>query len=48
MLGCVIRLGSVVLGAGDVGRAVSFWSNVLGYEPFRFAGGFCVVDASHG
>lgn len=37
MLGCMIRLGTVVLGAGDVGRAVSFWSNVLGYEPVRFA-----------
>lgn len=26
-----------MLGAGDVARAVSFWSNVLGYEPVRFA-----------
>jgi len=33
----VIRLGTVVLGASDVGRAVSFWSNVLGYDPVRFA-----------
>jgi catechol 2,3-dioxygenase-like lactoylglutathione lyase family enzyme len=32
----VIRLGSVVLGAEDVGRAVSFWRDVLGYEPVRF------------
>jgi catechol 2,3-dioxygenase-like lactoylglutathione lyase family enzyme len=32
----VIRLGTVVLGAGDVERAVSFWSAVLGYEPVRF------------
>ena len=38
MLGFVIRLGTVVLGADHVGRAVSFWSNVLGYEPVRFAG----------
>jgi catechol 2,3-dioxygenase-like lactoylglutathione lyase family enzyme len=33
----VIRLGTVVLGAVDVGRAVSFWSDVLGYEPVQFA-----------
>jgi catechol 2,3-dioxygenase-like lactoylglutathione lyase family enzyme len=26
----------VVLGAGDVDRAVSFWSHVLGYEPVHF------------
>jgi catechol 2,3-dioxygenase-like lactoylglutathione lyase family enzyme len=26
----------VVLGASDVGRAVSFWSSTLGYEPVRF------------
>jgi catechol 2,3-dioxygenase-like lactoylglutathione lyase family enzyme len=32
----VIRLGSVVLGVGDIDRAVSFWSAVLGYEPVRF------------
>jgi len=32
----VIRLGSVVLGVDDVDRAVSFWSQVLGYEPVRF------------
>jgi len=25
----------LVLGASDVGRAVSFWSNTLGYEPVR-------------
>ncbi|MGB8858577.1 MAG: VOC family protein [Ilumatobacteraceae bacterium] len=33
----MIRLGTVVMGASDVGRAVSFWSNVLGYEPVPFA-----------
>lgn len=33
----MIRLGTVVLGAADVERAVSFWSTVLGYEPVRFA-----------
>jgi catechol 2,3-dioxygenase-like lactoylglutathione lyase family enzyme len=38
----VIRLGTVVLGAIDVGRAVSFWSDVLGYEPVEF------VDADDG
>lgn len=32
----VIRLGTVVLGAEDVDRAVSFWSGVLGYRPVRF------------
>lgn len=32
----MIRLGTVVLGADDVDRAVSFWSNALGYEPVRF------------
>jgi catechol 2,3-dioxygenase-like lactoylglutathione lyase family enzyme len=36
MLGDVIRLGTVVIGATDVARAVSFWSDVLGYEPVRF------------
>jgi catechol 2,3-dioxygenase-like lactoylglutathione lyase family enzyme len=35
MLGGVIRLGTVVLGASDVERAVGFWSSVLGYEPVR-------------
>ena len=32
----MIRLGTVVLGADDVDRAVSFWSSVLGYRPVRF------------
>lgn len=32
----MIRLGTVVLGAEDVDRAVSFWSGVLGYRPVRF------------
>jgi catechol 2,3-dioxygenase-like lactoylglutathione lyase family enzyme len=32
----VIRLGTVILGADDVDRAVSFWSQVLGYRPVRF------------
>ncbi len=31
-----MRLGTVVLGAGDVDRAVAFWSHVLGYEPVHF------------
>jgi catechol 2,3-dioxygenase-like lactoylglutathione lyase family enzyme len=42
----VIRLGSIVLGADDVERAVSFWSGALGYDPVRFAGednGFTVL-----
>lgn len=32
----MIRLGTVVLGAEDVERAVTFWSQALGYEPVRF------------
>lgn len=32
----MIFLGSVVLGADDVERAVVFWSQVLGYEIVRF------------
>jgi catechol 2,3-dioxygenase-like lactoylglutathione lyase family enzyme len=32
----VIQLGTVVLGADDVERAVAFWSAVLGYRPVRF------------
>jgi catechol 2,3-dioxygenase-like lactoylglutathione lyase family enzyme len=32
----MIRLGSIVLGADDVDRAVSFWSTALGYRPVRF------------
>jgi len=32
----MIRLGTVVLGADDVDRAVSFWSSVLDYRPVRF------------
>lgn len=34
----MVRLGTVVLGAGDVDRAVAFWAGVLGYEPVRFPG----------
>jgi len=32
----MIRLGTVVLGADDIDRAVAFWSAVLGYRPVRF------------
>jgi catechol 2,3-dioxygenase-like lactoylglutathione lyase family enzyme len=32
----VIRLGTIVLGADDVDRAVSFWAAVLGYEVVHF------------
>lgn len=32
----MIRLGTVVLGAEDVDRAVAFWSEVLGYGPVAF------------
>jgi catechol 2,3-dioxygenase-like lactoylglutathione lyase family enzyme len=34
----MLRLGTVVMGASDVPRAVSFWSNVLGYRPITFEG----------
>jgi len=36
-LGSVIRLGTVVLGADDVDRAVAFWSDALDYRPVEFA-----------
>jgi catechol 2,3-dioxygenase-like lactoylglutathione lyase family enzyme len=32
----VLRLGSIVLGADDVERAVTFWSAALAYEPVPF------------
>ena len=32
----MLRLGTIVLGADDVERAVLFWSSVLGYRPVRF------------
>ena len=32
----MIRLGTVVMSANDVERAVAFWSGVLGYEPVHF------------
>jgi len=34
----MIRLGSVVMGAEDVGRAVAFWSAALGYDAVAFEG----------
>lgn len=42
----MIRLGTIVLGADDVERAVSFWAAALGYEVVRFPGetdGFTVL-----
>lgn len=33
----MLRLGTVVIGAEDVARAVAFWSSVLGYEAVEFA-----------
>jgi catechol 2,3-dioxygenase-like lactoylglutathione lyase family enzyme len=47
----VIRLGTVVLGADDVDRAVAFWSAVLGYRPVRFddaENGFTILVPSSG
>ena len=32
----MIRLGTVVIGADDVERAVVFWSEALGYRPVTF------------
>ena len=32
----MIRLGTVVMGAEDVERAVDFWAGVLGYNPVTF------------
>jgi len=32
----MLRLGTVVLGADDVDRAVTFWSHALGLSPVRF------------
>jgi catechol 2,3-dioxygenase-like lactoylglutathione lyase family enzyme len=34
----MLRLGTIVMGAQDAGRAVTFWSNVLGYGPVEFPG----------
>jgi catechol 2,3-dioxygenase-like lactoylglutathione lyase family enzyme len=35
-LATMLRLGTIVLGAEDIERAVNFWSAVLGYEPVSF------------
>lgn len=32
----MLRLGTVVMGVEDVDRAVTFWSEVLGYDPVHF------------
>jgi catechol 2,3-dioxygenase-like lactoylglutathione lyase family enzyme len=32
----VLRLGTIVLGSDEPDRAVTFWSQVLGYEPVPF------------
>ena len=34
----MLRLGTVVLGADDVERAVTFWANVFNYEAVSFPG----------
>jgi catechol 2,3-dioxygenase-like lactoylglutathione lyase family enzyme len=34
----MVRLGTVVLGAEDVDRAVAFWAAALGYDVVRFDG----------
>lgn len=43
---CVLRLGTVVLGADDVERAVGFWAGAFGYDVVRFPGsddGFTIL-----
>ena len=35
-LAVMVRLGTIVLGAQDVGRAVAFWAGALGYDVVRF------------
>jgi catechol 2,3-dioxygenase-like lactoylglutathione lyase family enzyme len=32
----VLRLGTIVLGAADVDRAVAFWAGVFGYDVVKF------------
>ena len=42
----MLRLGTIVLGADDVERAVAFWSAVFGYDVVRFPGtdnGFTIL-----
>jgi catechol 2,3-dioxygenase-like lactoylglutathione lyase family enzyme len=42
----MVRLGTVVVGAEDVERAVAFWERVLGYRVVRFDGaddGFTIL-----
>ncbi len=34
----MLRIGTVVLGVGDLHRAVAFWTAALGYEPRRALG----------
>lgn len=42
----MVRLGTIVLGAEDVERAVAFWAAVFGYDIVRFEGsenGFTIL-----
>lgn len=42
----MLRLGTIVLGADDVERAVAFWAEVFGYDVVRFpdeANGFTIL-----
>ncbi len=32
----MLRLGTIVMGAADVERAVAFWAGALGYRPHHF------------
>ena len=47
----MLRLGTVVLGADDVERAVTFWANVFDYEVVSFPGsddGFTILVPPEG
>ena len=47
----MLRLGTVVIGADDVERAVAFWSAVLAYDVVRFANaddGFTILRPPEG
>lgn len=47
----MVRLGTIVIGADDVDRAVAFWSEAMGYEVVRFEGtenGFTILRPPSG
>ncbi|BAN02061.1 VOC family protein [Ilumatobacter coccineus] len=47
----MVRLGTIVIGADDVDRAVAFWSAAMGYDVVRFDGtenGFTILRPPSG